>query len=257
MIAISDSNDERVQEFLTLRNKDTGEYILCDSEKVVNKLFTTNLKIEKIFVTEEYYNENKEKLESKVDRQSLFVADKKLIEQIVGYKLHHGVMAKAKAPLDTPLNKLDDRIIVLNGITSPENVGAILRSSTAFGINSIIVDSKSASPLLRRAIRVSMGNVFFSKLHHCQSLDEQLLELQEKGYQIFGTANEPNSIDLEDMDFPNKCALIIGSEGWGMDASVRNRCSQTIKITINEDVAHLNAAMAATIFSYRLKNSSS
>lgn len=253
MIEINDPTDVRVQEFLTLRNKNTGDSILCDSEKVVSKLFETNLKVKKVFVTNEYYHTNKELLENRVDPHSLFVSTKKIIEQVIGYKLHHGIMAKAERPRDINLNKLDQQIIVLNGVTSPENIGAIVRSAAAFGINSIITDSKSASPYLRRAIRVSMGNVFYTKHFKSLNLYDDLKQLENLGYTILGTANEEDSISLAEFNFPKKCALIIGSEGWGMDATIRNTCSQTIKIPIKEEVAHLNAAMAASIFFYHLK----
>ena len=104
MIIINDPTDSRVQEFLTLRNKDTGDSILCDSEKVVTKLFETDLEIQKVFVTSSYYSVHKEQLEKKVAPEFIFVAEKDIIEQVVGYKLHHGVMAKAKSPTQTPIN---------------------------------------------------------------------------------------------------------------------------------------------------------
>lgn len=252
MIVITDPTDLRVQEFLTLRNKCTGESILCDSEKVVAKLFETSLLIEKVFVTTDYFATHRELLQNRVDPQGLFVAEREVIEQVLGYKLHHGVMAKAKAPLQSDLKDLGERILILNGVTSPENVGAIVRSAAAFGVTSIISDQKSASPLLRRAIRVSMGNVFFMQHHSSSKLLDTLRKLSELGYSILGTANEENSVTINQFEFPKKLALIIGSEGWGMDAEIRCCCDKTLKIPVDNKVAHLNAAIAASIFLYQL-----
>lgn len=253
MIEITDPTDSRVQEFLTLRNKATGNSILCDSEKVVTKLFDSGLEIEKVFVTSSYYAEHKDLLKNRVPSELVFVAEKNIIEQVIGYKLHHGVMARAKCPAQASVNALGDRIVVLNGVTSPENVGAIVRSAAAFGVTSIITDEKSASPLLRRAIRVSMGNIFFMNTHSSNELLSTLHELSQLGYAVFGTANREDSILLTDIVFPQKLAMVIGSEGHGMDDEIASYCDKTLKIQVDEKVAHLNAAMAASIFLYHLR----
>lgn len=253
MIHLTDLHDPRVQDFIRLKNVD-GQSIIADSHKVVSKLLSQSLSLQKLLITDEYWQEHQDLLQ-RYPQCEIYVAEKKLLEQIVGHQLHHGVMAKAAKPADTPLGELDERIVVLNGLSSPENVGSIIRSAAGFGVRSIIVDSKSCSPWVRRAIRVSMGNVFFCKIHHTDNLCQTLALLKDLNYQILGTANHPQSIDLPRAIFEHKCALIIGSEGHGMAPEVYQLCHHTVRIPMNSDVAHLNAAAAASICLYQLAQS--
>ena len=250
MITITDLNDVRVQEFIRMKNSDHHS-IITDSHKVISKMLSQSIIPEKLFITDEYWNEFRSTLEV-LNGTEIFVAKTELIEKIIGHQLHHGVMAKAPKPQDIPLNQLDDRMIVLNGVTSPENVGSIIRSAAAFGVRSVLVDGASCSPWVRRAIRVSMGNIFFCKVHHTANLAQSLQQLKDSGYQILGTANHPNSVDLPQASFHRKLALIIGSEGHGMAPEIYHCCDHTIRIPMHDDVAHLNAASAASICLYQL-----
>ena len=81
------------------------------------------------------------------------------MNKIVGFKLHSGVMAIGKQPVDVNLSELESPVVVMNGIINSENVGSIIRNCAAFGFESIITDKQTSSPYLRRAVRVSMGAV--------------------------------------------------------------------------------------------------
>lgn len=252
MNIIEDLEDPRVEEFRHLKKLKDNE-IIADSHKVISKLLSSGMTPLKFFTTEDYAKEWEDELSIHYPQAEFYCAPTALMEQIVGHQLHHGIMVKALRPNDTPLAELDDKIIVLNGLTSPENVGTIIRSATAFGIRSVLVDLATASPWLRRTIRVSMGNVFFAKIHHSDDLIRDLQFLaKEKGLQIVGTANAPESLDLPQHRFNSKTALIIGSEGHGMQREVYQACDLTLRIPMREDVAHLNAAAAAAICLYQL-----
>jgi tRNA G18 (ribose-2'-O)-methylase SpoU len=136
----------------------------------------------------------------------------------------------------------------LNGLTSPENVGAIVRTAAAFNVNSLIYDKKSCSPYLRRCIRVSMGNIFQLKVFESENLEDDLIKLKKLNYSIYSTANISGSVDYTNYSYPQKSALIVGSEGHGIDQNILNASDVILKIPINEEVAHLNASNAASIF---------
>ena len=98
-----------------------------------------------------------------------------------------------------------------------------------------------------------MGNIFFMNTHRSNELLSTLHELSHHDYTIWGTANREDSISLTDVVIPQKVAMVIGSEGHGMDEEIASYCDQTLKIAVDERVAHLNAAMAASIFLYHLR----
>jgi tRNA G18 (ribose-2'-O)-methylase SpoU len=244
MIEITHFDDRRVLEFTSLKDRVLHQQnkVVCESEKLFLQLIHNKLPILKTLSTEEFakkYN---------LVGDNNFWASQEVLEKIAGFKIHFDVLFLIDKPADFSLDDLDDRIILLNGVTSPENVGSIARSACAFNIKSIISDEKSCSPHLRRCIRVSMGNIFSMKTHHSKNIRSVLKELSSLGYTIISSANLLNSIELSSYDFPKKCVLIIGSEGHGIDKDILEMSDVVLRIKIDPQVAHLNAANAAAIF---------
>ena len=244
MIEITHFDDPRIIEFSKMRDHTLNDqgFILAESEKLFLQFKVYNKKFLKILCTPEFAKKHQ------LLGDNIFIASKNILEQIAGFKIHFEVIFLADKPLDYDLDKLDNRIILLNGLSSPENVGSIVRSAAAFNINSIIVDEKTCSPFLRRCIRVSMGNIFSMKSYHSQNIRNDLDKLKSIGYTIISTANILHSQNLVHYDFPDKCVLIIGSEGNGIDHDIINSSDVVLKIIINSQVAHLNASNAAAIF---------
>jgi len=250
MIRIDNLYDDRIIEFRSLKDKALAKknYIICESQKVVLKLLNSNASVSKIFATEEFIDEFKDLIDKK--KCEVYFGPQEVMQQIVGHNLHHGVMALAQRPEYVELKELDEKILVLNGLTSPENIGTMMRNAAAFGVHSILIDSKTCSPYARRCIRVSMGNVFRQKIHKSDDIVTSLKELQKLGYEVYSTANQENSVDLPGFKFSNKAALIIGSEGHGIQPEVLDVSNSIIRIPIDGEVAHLNAACSSSIFLY-------
>ena len=244
MIEILSFTDERILEFTKMRDHTLNDrgLILAESEKLFLQFRANNKKFIKILSTLEFAKKYS------LDGDNIFVASKDILEKIAGFKIHFEVLILAEKTADTPIEQLDDKIILLNGLSSPENVGSIIRSSAAFKINSIIIDEKTCSPFLRRCIRVSMGNVFSMKTYHALNIRADLKKLHDLGYTILSTANINGSIDLSTFTFPKKCVLIIGSEGHGVDQDILTLSDKILRINIDPQVAHLNASNAAAIF---------
>ncbi|EQC43131.1 RNA methyltransferase [Bacteriovorax sp. DB6_IX] len=250
MIKLDTIDDPNLDEFRNIKDKNLlpQNLVVAESPKVVLKALNSDFKVLKVLCTPEFYQENKSNLDGKSEK--IFVVDKKQIESLVAHKLHHGIMALIQIPELSKLDELGERILIFNGVTSPENVGTMTRAAMAFGFSSIIYDYKSASPYLRRCARVSMGNVFEAKVHKSEYLPRSIQELQALGYTVAATANEEGSLSLPTYKYPEKFCLIIGNEGNGMDREVIDACDIKLSIPITSYVAHLNAASAASIFLY-------
>jgi TrmH family RNA methyltransferase len=253
MIKIKNIEDPRVQEFKSLRdsNVKTEGLLIAESYKVVLKLLNSNFEVLKLFITKEFFDENHSQIN--ISEDNIFYADHSIMEKIVGHRLHHGIMASAHRPNNVPLTDLGKRILILNGLSSPENVGTIIRTAAGFNINSVIIDSKTCSPYLRRCIRVSMGNIFNMNIHFCKDLKSTLIDLQESKYSIYATANIEGATDLKDVVFNERSAFITGSEGHGIDSEIITASDEVIRIPMNETVAHLNAACATSIVLYHFQ----
>ncbi|TLY28322.1 MAG: hypothetical protein E6K56_10090, partial [Ignavibacteria bacterium] len=141
--------------------------------KVVRRLLDSNLPVISLLLTEEWYEKllagsplPSRPMPPNIADASIFVAGKKLLESIVGFNLHQGIMAVAKMPADRSLEETLHNtsrpylLVALDGLVSAENVGVVARNCAAFGVDAVISGETSSSPYLRRAVRNSMGAVF-------------------------------------------------------------------------------------------------
>ena len=253
MNIITDINDPQIKEFISLKQSSLDEsYVVVESKNVFKKLFNTNTKIHKVFTTVENIDFIKEFC-SNIDFP-IYTANNEIMKKIVGHKIHQGMMAVIDKPKFISFEQIIGNVVVLNGLTSPENVGSIVRSCAAFGIDTLMIDEKTCSPFIRRCIRVSTGNLFNIKVYKSSGLESDLKNLQGNGYTILTTANSSDAISLYEYSFSNKTAVVIGSEGYGADKEIIDLSNKILKIDIDEEVTSLNAAIAASIVLYQMKN---
>ena len=255
MNEIIDINDPLIKEFISLKQSALDEkYVVVESKNVFKKLFSTNTKIHKVFTTKEnieFIEENCPNIDFPI-----FTANNEIMKKIVGHKIHQGMMAVIDRPKFISFDEIKGNVVVLNGLTSPENVGSIVRSCAAFNINTLIIDEKTCSPFIRRCIRVSTGNLFNIKVYKSFNLEDDLIKLKTNGYSVLTTANAPQAVSLHKYKFTQKSAVVIGSEGHGADKEIFDLSDTILKIDIDEEVTSLNAAIAASIVFYQLNTNS-
>jgi tRNA G18 (ribose-2'-O)-methylase SpoU len=254
MNLIDDINDTRIRYYRNLQQinptlKDEKIFI-AEGEKVVFKALNSSLKIISIFALEEYHEKYKHLIDSKINIELQFYADKELMEKIVGYRLHHGIMALVQQPEESSLEELSSPIVILNGIIDSENIGSIVRNCAAFNINSLIFDKETSSPFLRRAVRVSMGTIFSMKYHHSEDLWRTIINLKNLGCQIIASEITSNAQNIGKFDFPDKYAVIFGNEGHGIDSEILEICDNIVYLPINENVSSINVAASSAVFLY-------
>lgn len=251
MLEIQDINDERIKEFISLRQSQVDKnYVVVESKNVLKKLFEKNIKIHKIFVSANNIDFIKQNCKN-IDFPIL-TSTNALMKEIVGHKIHQGLLALIDKPKYINFDEIKGNVVVLNSLTSPENVGSIVRSCAAFNIKNIIIDEKTCSPFIRRCIRVSTGNIFNIKVYKSTNLEQDLKTLQKQDYKILSTANAEHAKSLQTYKFPKKSAIVIGNEGYGVNEEVLELSDDILKIDINEEVTSLNAAIAASVLFYEM-----
>lgn len=255
LIKIDDSNRASLEIYYKLREnaftKDNS--FIADSPKVVNILLQTDIHVKSILATQEYYEEFSE-LISKKDIPKLFVIDKKEMQEIIGHKIHHNCMMHGIRPKETSLENLGDNIIMLDEVTSTENVGSIARSAAALGVGSYLLPHQAPHPYSRRALRVSMGHISKLHVHIYDDIFSTLKSLKADGYRIFGAEVTESSIPLMSVRVPQKWVLLMGHEGKGLSQEVIDMCDEVVEIEMMNDVRSLNVAVAASIMMHRFKN---
>lgn len=182
-------------------------------------------------------------------------------------KQDQGVLADVVAPHMRPLgHALADRrvpapLLVLDGITTPANVGMILRSATAAGLGGVVVPRKGVAALDPLVIKASAGVAFRASLLRCGSALEAVEQLTDTGYAIHAlgsseadstTAGRGTAESLFDADLPDRSAFVLGGETDGVDAEVAGYVASWLSIPMPGDVESLNVSSAAAVLCFDL-----
>ena len=229
-----------------------GSFI-ADSPKVVNLLLNSDLEIKSVLATKEYYEEFEELVASK-NIPKLYLTTKEEMKKIVGHKIHHNCMAHGIRPAATPLESLGECVVMLDNVTSSENVGAIARSAAALGVDSFVLGKTSPHPFNRRALRVSMGHASFLKTFVYENILETIRSLKSMGYGVYAAEVEKDSTPLSKVSVSKKWVLLMGHEGEGLAREILDACDEVVSIEMVEGVKSFNVAVAASIMMYKFKN---
>lgn len=232
--------------------KADGSFV-ADSPKVVNLLIEEQIEVRSILATQEYYDAYTKLVETLADA-IFYLATKEQMQNIVGHKIHHNVMMHGIRPKDVTLDDLGDNILMLDEISSTQNIGAIARSAAAIGINSYLVPSYGPHPYSRRALRVSMGHIAMLKTHVYTNLKETIQTLKQNGYHIYAAEVTPDSTPLWDVKVKKKWVLLMGHEGSGLSQEVLDICDEVVTIEMMEGVKSFNVGIAASIMMYQFKH---
>jgi tRNA G18 (ribose-2'-O)-methylase SpoU len=253
---IENIDDERLRVYHAQRDKgilNDGSFI-ADSPKVVNLILEqSEIEIYSILATQEYLTQHKELIASR-KIASVYAASKEEISKIVGHKIHHNCMMHAKRPQDLQLDALDNEIVLLDNITSSENVGAIARSMAALGVRSLMLGPTSPHPFNRRALRVSMGYASMLKIHLYEDIKESIGALKDLGYTIYAAEVTEDALPLACVRPEGKWVLIMGHEGFGIAEDILALCDKVVSIEMEMDVKSFNVAIAASIMMYSFKS---
>ncbi len=187
----------------------------------------------------------------------VFCAEFDVLTQLTGFKLTRGMLCAMKRkplPEVRELCKNKKRIVILDKVMNPTNVGAIIRSAAALGMDAVILTPGCSDPLYRRAARVSMGTVF--QIDWTFSADESLDEIKSLGFRTVAMALKDNSLSISDPKLTNaeKLAVIMGTEGDGLSDETIADCDYTVKIPMFHGVDSLNVAAASAVAFYQLGN---
>ncbi|MDU9047827.1 MAG: 23S rRNA (guanosine(2251)-2'-O)-methyltransferase RlmB [Candidatus Electrothrix sp. Rat3] len=170
---------------------------------------------------------------------------------------HQGVVARQTEAellsLEELLEQVDfDRILILDSIQDPRNLGSILRSALAAGFRSIILTRERSAPLSGTVARTSAGAISHLRIAQVVNLVTTLELLKERGFWIYGSVAEPTAPSIYSTDFSGQLGLVIGSEGKGIRPLVRKHCDQLVTIPMSTDFDSLNASVAAALIMFEV-----
>lgn len=196
------------------------------------------------------------------DAQSLGVSvqfmSRKALDDKTNGEQHQGIMARVKAAKQKDESDLKDLLelkasqgkapflLVLDGVTDPHNLGAVIRTADAAGIDAVIVPRDKSAKLNGTARKVACGAAEVVPLIVVTNLARTLKILQDAQVWVIGTAGEAEQ-DLFEMKFDGPLAIVMGAEGSGMRRLTRENCDQLVKIPMAGSVSSLNVSVATGV----------
>lgn len=220
---------------------------------VAKEILKNNKKIDKIIIQEDF---NDNSIISLIEKRKIepIRMNKKEFSRFDKYS-HQGIILYIEdfkySELEEFIDDENAKIVILDHLEDPHNLGAIIRTCEAAGINGIILPKDRSVSVNSTVMKTSAGALENVKIALVTNLNQMIKKLKDKGFWIVGTDME-NSVDYREIDYSGKIALVIGSEGFGMSESIRKSCDFVARIPMNGKINSLNASVAAGIMIYEV-----
>lgn len=192
----------------------------------------------------EKYGQNVEKMIDRADNSYLISND--IAERLGDTKSSQGVFAVCEKQKTGCCYNKNDKLIALDNVQDPGNLGTILRTAEALGIHAVIVGG-GCDVYNPKVLRASMGSVLRISIIHCVDLSDKLQELKNNGFAVYGTVPDRAAKSITDIPFNNGAVCVIGNEANGISDDVKNICSELVTIKMLGNAESLNASVAASI----------
>ncbi len=225
--------------------------MLISGKNVVNELLKNDVKINKIYLSEKFSDE---KLKKKLPKEKIILKKVSEIGSMTNEK-NQGIIADVEEYKTISINEMDMNsrlILVLDHLEDTHNFGAIIRTAECAGVKYIIIPKNRSVKVNATVIRTSAGAVFNTKIVEVANIRNTLLKLKENGFLIVGA--EADGENYKDIDYTEKTALVIGSEGKGLKYITKNSCDVIASLPLNGKVNSLNASVACAILIYEIIN---
>ncbi len=172
-------------------------------------------------------------------------------EKLTEENAPQGVLTIAKKPL--PAHRSTGLIMILDGVADPGNVGTVIRCADAFGAESVLLGDGCADAFGQKTVRAAMGSLFRVPTERAL-LPEKIKALRAGGCKVYAAMLDKTSVRADEIEKGGRLAFVVGNEGHGISAEVRDCCDGSVIIPIREDGAEsLNAAVAASVLMWEHK----
>lgn len=263
----------RFSEVQLLHINEPGQGIfIAESPKVIERALDAGYSPISVLVERKHIAGQAQDVIARCGEIPVYTADFDILTQLTGFQLTRGMlcaMQRRSLPAVEEVCADARRIAVLENVMNPTNVGAIFRSAAALNMDAVLLTPSCSNPLYRRAARVSMGTVFQIPWTYVenkaikQSYDEQAtcsqaqswIEcLKNLGFKTAAMALNDDSVSIDNPKLmaEEKLAIVLGTEGDGLDPETISDCDYTVRIPMSHHVDSLNVAAASAVAFWQL-----
>jgi tRNA G18 (ribose-2'-O)-methylase SpoU len=260
---VADLGDERLADYRQLREADVAlrrKAFIAESEVVLRVLIARGrYPIRSVFLAEPRLAKLADVLLGLAEHIPIYVAAQEVLDQVVGFHIHRGILAAGERPeLPTARELLEAverrgprRVVLLEGLTNHDNVGGVFRNAAAFGVDAVLLDGPTCDPLYRKAIRVSVGGALLVPWTRAADSAEMLAAARAAGFTVVALTPRADALDLGELArpgaAPERLALLLGTEGPGLRPETMAAADLLVRIDIAAGFDSLNVATAAGI----------
>ncbi|MGD0542524.1 MAG: RNA methyltransferase [Tepidisphaeraceae bacterium] len=256
---VSSVDDPLLRPYRNLKDKELardGGRFMAEGEMVVRRLLCSGAAVESVLIAER----KRRAIEPLVPAAApIFVGDDALLEGVIGFEFHSGVLACGIRPPSPSLGEVlppPERpalLAVCQEISNTENMGSLIRVSAAFGADALILGERCCDPFFRQSIRVSMGAVFSLPMVRSGDLAADLDALWQRfGVQRLAAVLSPDAEPLQSVRPQRRMAVVFGNEAQGLDRATIDHCDRRVTIPMRRGTDSLNVAAAAAVFLFHL-----
>ncbi len=226
-----------------------------EGRKLLREALSENIPLEYVMFTEQALSDEKIRpLLEAANNTDMYIVSQEVYDKISHEKSPEGVFCVSKA-----LDKLHNiyiiykgrdsicRTVILDGVRDPGNLGTVLRTASAFGIQNVILSSDCADVYNSKTVRASMGAVFRIKTSRVSNLPQTIAEFRKNGRKVYSAALSDNAVSLFEINDASKSVFVIGNEGSGIRHEVMEATDCCVIIPMDAGTESLNAASAATV----------
>ena len=227
--------------------------MLVFGRNVAKEILRSDKKVEKIIIQEDF---NDDSVFSLIEKRGIRpqIMSKRDFSRFDKYS-HQGIILYIEdfkyCEIEDFIYDENSKVVILDHLEDPHNLGAIIRTCEAAGINGIILPKDRSVSVNSTVMKTSTGALENVNIAMVTNLNQTIKKLKDNGFWIVGTDME-NSVDYREIDYSGKIALVIGSEGFGMSESVKKSCDFIARIPMNGKINSLNASVAAGIMIYEV-----
>lgn len=236
--------------------------VIAESEKAIRVAIRCGVEPISLLIAEKWLDGMADLIAGLPEDVPVFVLPPEQISRLTGFNVTRGALCALRRPLPRPVSEVlasARRIAVLEGIVDTTNVGAIVRSAAALGLDGVLLTPTCADPLSRRAVRVSMGTIFqipWGRIGRVASdwPAEGIAELRSAGFVTAALALDDDSLPLNSPELRgiDRLAMVFGTEGDGLAAETVAACDHTVRIPMHHGVDSLNVAAASAVAFWEL-----
>ncbi|MFN2444133.1 MAG: TrmH family RNA methyltransferase [Vicinamibacterales bacterium] len=264
MIQLAALDDARVREYQATARPEAlraAGLFVAEGRLVVQRLLESHrFVIRSVLVTHAALDSLRALLDAHAPSVPVYVIGQDQMNAVVGFDIHRGCLALAERPLTLVFDALSlssmCRIVVLEGVSNPDNVGGVFRNAAAFDVDLVVLGPNCGDPLYRKAIRTSMASSLLVPFAAARQWPGAIGQLAAAGFQTVALTPSPDAVSLRHVSLGPRTALLLGSEAEGLSREALAAASVRTRIAMGGRIDSLNVATAAAVALYQLASAS-